>query len=78
MPRACCPSTNTETSSVTKQRLCDAHTEDIDPVSEERMPCGLPGEGTDKVEGSDKANIAESSQSVAMDTVFRIVLFPKL
>lgn len=54
---ACCPSTNTKTSSLTKQWLCDAHAKEIELVLKERMPSGLPGEGIDKVEGNDKVTI---------------------
>lgn len=66
---ACCLSSNTESSSLTKQRLSDAHAKGIDPVSKERMPSVLPGERTDKVEGSDKAVIAGNCQSITTETV---------
>ncbi len=66
---ACCPSTNTKTSLVTKQRLCDALAKETDLVLKERMPSGLPGERTDKADGSDKATIAGNCQSIAMDTI---------
>lgn len=60
---------STKTSLLTKQRLLDAHAKDTDLVLKERMPSGLPGEGADKAEGSDKTTIAGDCESIAMDTI---------
>ena len=45
-PRPCCPGTNAETSSVTEQWLCDAHTEETVRAVKERMPPGLSWRGS--------------------------------
>lgn len=39
------------------------------------MPSVLPGEETDKVEGSDNRAMAENCQSVAMDTIVFLIFF---
>lgn len=41
------------------------------------MPSGLPGEGPDKAEGSDKATLAENCQSVAMETLVFVFVIQK-